>query len=459
MKQLTHVVWNEGMHLAQHHFQAQSRFFEDSVQFALTSLFFKPYGLVACELNAEALQNDTVALVHARGIMPDGLPFDIPGGDPALSTMAIRDRFSPTADGHLILLAVPAYRPDASNVAMSGAVATFESSMSPARYTADSVIVRDAITGRDERPLGVARKNFRLVLDGDATGADLSGLVTLPIARVKRDGAGHFMLDSEYIPPSLQIGASSRLMSLVTRLTEMLDAKAETLTHGRRGSSDEFAQREVASFWLLHAIQASVPTLRHYAQAKHIHPERLYVELARLAGSLCTFALDTHPRTLPLYDHDQPQASFDALDRHIRSHFDVVAPPARTAMPLVPSGQSLYSASIKDPRSFGPARWIIGIRSSLPASELAAHFPVLARVCSAKFVMELVKRGFPGLTVTHVPYPPPSIAPQSDMQYFEVTRAGPCWDTIMSTQQIGVYVPDGVLNPELELSVVMEGEG
>ena len=45
MKQLSRVVWNEGMHLAQHHFQAQSRYFEDAIQFALSSLFFAPYGL------------------------------------------------------------------------------------------------------------------------------------------------------------------------------------------------------------------------------------------------------------------------------------------------------------------------------------------------------------------------------------------------------------------------------
>jgi predicted component of type VI protein secretion system len=81
MKQLSRVVWNEGMHLAQHHFQAQSRYFEDTIQFALSSLFFAPYGLAGCELDAEAIRNDTISLVHARGVLPDGLPFDIPGSD------------------------------------------------------------------------------------------------------------------------------------------------------------------------------------------------------------------------------------------------------------------------------------------------------------------------------------------------------------------------------------------
>jgi type VI secretion system protein ImpJ len=147
----------QGMHLAQHHFQAQSRFFEDSVQFALTSLFFKPYGLVACELDAEALRNDTVSLVHARGIMPDGLPFDIPASDPSLNALPIRDRFSPTSDSHLVLLGIPEYRPDQANFATNGASAFGEPTT---RYTSEATVVRDDMTGRDERPLTIGRRVF-----------------------------------------------------------------------------------------------------------------------------------------------------------------------------------------------------------------------------------------------------------------------------------------------------------
>src|ERR1039458_7459202 len=68
MKLLSRVVWSEGMYLGPHHFQAQSRYFEDSIQFAVSSLWFEAYGVAGCELNGEALRNGTVSLVHARGI-------------------------------------------------------------------------------------------------------------------------------------------------------------------------------------------------------------------------------------------------------------------------------------------------------------------------------------------------------------------------------------------------------
>jgi type VI secretion system protein ImpJ len=311
------------------------------------------------------------------------------------------------------------------------------------------------MTGRDERSLTVGRKNFRLMLDGDASAAS-DGTVALPIARVRRDGAGHFVYDADYIAPSLHIGASPRLMSMTHRLVEILDAKADSLARGRRGSSDEFAQKEVASFWLLHTIHATVPTLRNFLQSKLVHPERLYAELARLAGALCTFSLDTHPRTLPAYDHDRPEACFDALDRHVRANLDVVAPTGRSTIPLTHSGQNLYTGMVKDPRSFGPAKWILGVRSSLPATELVARVPALAKVCSKKFVLELVKRAFPGLRIDHLPFPPAQISPRADTQYFAVERAGPCWDTIVSTQEVGVFVPDAIPSAELELAIVVD---
>ena len=453
MKQLSHIVWNEGMHLAQHHFQAQSRFFEDRVQFALTSLFFKPYGLSACELDHEALRNDTVSVVHARGIMPDGLPFDIPSSDPAIYPISVRERFSPTSDNQLLLIGIPAYEPDHANFATNGNGSFGEPSQ---RYTVESSVVRDEMTGRDERSLSLGKKNFRLLLDSDP-GAEADGLVTMPIARIRRDGTGHFAYDPDYIPPALHIGASPRLMSLLHRLLEILESKADSITRGRRGSSDEFAQREVASFWLLHTINAAVPTLRDYMQSKRVHPERLYMELARLGGALCTFALDAHPRGLPVYDHDHPDLAFDSLDRHIRAHLDVVAPSGRSAIAFSQTAPFLYTATVTDARAFGPSRWILGVRSSLTPGDIAIRFPQLAKVCSNKFVMELVRRAFPGLTLDYLPYPPASISPQPDMVYFSVQRAGPCWETIVQTHEVGVYVPEAIPIAAMELSVIADG--
>jgi len=54
------------MYLGPHHFQVQSRYFEDSIQFAASALQFETYGFVGFGLDAEALRNGTLSLLHAR---------------------------------------------------------------------------------------------------------------------------------------------------------------------------------------------------------------------------------------------------------------------------------------------------------------------------------------------------------------------------------------------------------
>jgi type VI secretion system protein ImpJ len=449
MKQLSRVVWNEGMHLAQHHFQAQSRYFEDSIQFTLAHLFYAPYGVAGCELDAAALRNGTVSLVHARGVMPDGLPFDIPSSDSAPAPLQIAELFSPTSDSHLVLLTIPAYQANGANCQLNG------NGTSPAgrtRYVAEAAMLTDNTTGRDEKAVSLGRKNFRLALDIETA----DDVVSLPIARIRRSGSGSFIYDPEYIPPCLHVGASGRLIQLLQRLVEILDAKGESMARGRVGGLGEFAQQEVASFWLLHAIHSSLPPLRHCLQTKRVRPEHLYVEMARLAGALCTFALDSHPRTLPGYDHGRLDECFHALDQHIRSHLELITPSGKITVPLVQEMPTFHMAALPDPRSFGPSRWILGVRSPMDGNQLANKFPHLVKVCARRFITELVRRSMPGATLQHLPVPPSAISPRSDWQYFAIGKSGPAWDTIVSTREIGVYIPAAFPEAQAELSILVE---
>jgi type VI secretion system protein ImpJ len=438
------------MHLAQHHFQAQSRYFEDTIQFALAHLFYAPYGVAGCELDAAALRNGTVSLIHARGVMPDGLPFDIPSSDSAPPALQIGDLFSPTQDSHRVLLTIPAYRANGANCQLNGNGASPGSRM---RYVAEPAMLTDITTGRDEKPVSLGRKNFRLALDAEVQGDDV---VALAIARVRRSGAGYFVYDPEYVPPCLHVGASPRLVQLLQRLVEILDAKGESMGRGRVGGIGEFAQQEVASFWLLHAIHSSLPPLRHWLQAKRVRPEQLYVDLARLAGALCTFALDSHPRDLPAYDHDRLDECFGALDQHIRAHLELITPSGKITVPLVQEMPAFHTAAITDSRAFGPSRWILGVRSPIDQMQLAQKLPHLVKVCARRFITELVRRAMPGAPLQHLPVPPAAIGPRSDWQYFAIGKAGPAWETVVSTREIGVYIPAAFPDAQAELSILVE---
>lgn len=104
----------------------------------------------------------------------------------------------------------------------------------------------------------------------------------------------------------------------------------------------------------------------------------------------------------------------------------------------------------------GAHRWFLGIRSNLGEAEVIARVPQLVKVCSAKFVSELVKRALAGLTLTHQPAPPSAIPAKLEMQYFSITRFGPFWDHIVQTRRLGIYIPGDLPDPEVELLVILE---
>ena len=456
MKLLSKVVWSEGMYLAPQHFQAQNRYFEDSLHFATSKLWKETYGFAACEVDSDALQNGIVALSYARGIFEDGLAFDVPEGstenqDSRLpQPRTFTDLFPPAVDHLTICLAVPRWSPDGRNCELEAV------SNGSTRYTREIEVLHDENTGRDEKQVSVARKNFRLILESEAT----PNLLTLPVTRIVRDGAGRFMADPTFIPPCLTVSASGRLMSLLGRLVEILEEKSAMVSQEQEQSKGKFqtglSARHVSQFWFLHAINSSLTPLRHILLSKHGHPEELFREMSRLAGALCTFSLDTHPRSLPVYDHRHLDVCFDALDEHIRRHLEIVVPAQAITIPLRQIDRYFYEAEIRDQRCFGRSRWILGVRSPIGEADLISKTPQFLKVCSSKFIPDLVKRAMAGLTLTHVQVPPSAIAAKIDSQYFTINRSGPCWEHIMQSRKVGVYVPGEVPSPVMELVVILD---
>ncbi|HEV3333991.1 MAG TPA: type VI secretion system baseplate subunit TssK [Bryobacteraceae bacterium] len=445
MRLLSRVVWSEGMYLGPHQFQAQNRYFEDSLHFAATAFGFQPYGLLGYSLDGDALRNGTACLLHARGLFADGLPFNMPECDPLPPPREIAELFPPTKDGLTVLLGVPTRKVGGANCAVADGAAD-------SRYVGEVRSFPDENTGNDERPVRVGRKNIRILLDSEKR----DGYVSMAIARVMRDGAGHYVFDPEFIPPCLQISASERLLLMVKQLIEILEEKSAALAGTGSGKVNEYSPREIASFWLLHAVNTGAAALQHLWQSKRGHPEEVFLELSRLAGSLCTFSLESHPRSLPLYDHERLGGCFAELERHIRRHLEIVVPTNAVQIPLHKTDNCFYEGDVTDARCFGPGRWVLGVHADMGDADLITKTPQLVKICSSKFVRELVKRAMPGLALTHLPVVPSAIRAKLESQYFGINRSGPFWIHITETKRVGVYVPEDLPNPELDLTVVLD---
>lgn len=433
------------MYLGPHHFQAQSRYFEDSIRFSTANLWFEPWGLIALKLDAEALKNGTVSIVHCRGIFPDAMPFHMPEADPLPAPRPVEGHFPRSGDGVVVSLAIPARKAEGLNCVLPGSKAE------GVRFTVQAEVRHDETNGRDEKEVNLGAKNLRLVFETE----DNTGLILQPVARIIRESSGHYAFDPNYIPPSLRLSASDRLMSLLARLIEILEEKSASFSK-RRTSWIETATREVSAFWLTHTINSSLAPLRHLYYTKRGHPDELYQEMLRLGGALCTFALDSHPRSLPLYNHNQLTDCFSDLDYHIRRHLEIIIPTQYIEIPLNKRADYFYEAEITDQRALNKSRWVIGVRSEIGEAPVIANTQRLVKLCSKEFIPRLVQQALPGLVMTHLPIAPSQIPAKVDYSYFSITQAGPCWEHMVKTRKLGLYVPGEIPNPELELLVILE---
>ncbi len=71
------VVWSEGMFLSPQHFQQQERYVEHFTREFAGQISPNAYGLTSLELDRSMLNIGKVSVRRAKGIFPDGTPFEI----------------------------------------------------------------------------------------------------------------------------------------------------------------------------------------------------------------------------------------------------------------------------------------------------------------------------------------------------------------------------------------------
>ena len=157
MRLLSRVVWSEGMYLGPHHFQVQSRYFEDSLGFAISTLWYASYGLAGIEMDPEALLKGEVAIRCARGIFQDGPAFPHAGERLVPSSVPSAVCFPPTRDSLRVLLAIPPLKSRGVNCMLEPPLPAIPPD---SRFVAESAVLQDDTTGVDERPVSLGRKAF-----------------------------------------------------------------------------------------------------------------------------------------------------------------------------------------------------------------------------------------------------------------------------------------------------------
>eukprot|EP01132_Coremiostelium_polycephalum_P017532 gene17532-20980_t len=127
------VVWSEGMFIGTQHFQQHDRYLENLIDARSRPLSAGAWGFSELLIDQGLLAQGKLAIVSARGLLPDGTPFNIPQDDLAPSPLNIDDNLR---DG-LVYLALPLKRAGARDTVDEG------EALEAARYVSQVREVRD----------------------------------------------------------------------------------------------------------------------------------------------------------------------------------------------------------------------------------------------------------------------------------------------------------------------------
>ncbi|MEC7119175.1 MAG: type VI secretion system baseplate subunit TssK [Pseudomonadota bacterium] len=440
------VLWGEGLFLRPQHFQMQDQYHEARLAETMRLLHPYAFGIKHVMLDQQMLSSGLLAFTDIQLVWPDGDLFQAPAQDLLPAPQQLDG--SNLADQVIVYLATHALRVGHANV-------TDPDKGRHARFMQSSTQADDLFTSASPTHVLTLQRHARIVLEGQ----DMDDLITLPIARIKRNAAGIYEQDHNFIPPLLHLTSSPCLLALLRRLLSVIQTKVSALyNHHREPGQNilEFRSGDIASFWLLHTLNAGYSSLMHLLQNAGLHPERLHQELLRLTSSLLTFSKAYHLEDLPAYTHFSPAKGFHQLDQMIRDLLDTVISSRFLTIPLQETKPAYFIGHLQSDRIDASARLYLSISSSLPVHELVSSVPIRFKVGSPDDVEQRVLAALSGVTLTHVSQVPAAIPIRPGCTYFAIEPHGALYEKTLQAESICIYVPTGFDDLKIELMAIIQ---
>ncbi|EQC4553600.1 type VI secretion system baseplate subunit TssK [Cronobacter malonaticus] len=439
-------LWTRGVMVSPQHFQCQAAFAAWHAECIAQTGVMNPWGVLRAELDADALKQGRVKASHLAVRFPDGTLIDSDSADalPPTLTLSEAQRSDVT-----VLLALPQLYDNGGNCLLPDEVAE-----RPVRYRQRWHQVRNRY-GDDSREIAVMQHELTLRLDSQ----DNSDYLVCPVARLHRDMQGAWTQDSAFLPPLLNLKASPWLSGQLEQLLMQLRTRLARLMAMRRESNErmaDFAVADVSLFWLLNALNSAEPVLGNFQRHPQVHPERLYQELVRLAGSLLTFSLEHTVSNIPVYRHGHLSDVFPSLFDLLGDLLEASLPSRVVAIDLFQDKRlRQWTARLHDPRLREEVDFYLSVRSTLPVAQLLEQFPQQCKVGSPDEVGEVINASRQGIPLRSLSHVPAAIPLRLENQYFALNMTHPAAHSMLVAGSCVFYVPGTLGEPELELYAVL----
>ncbi|EGT4281638.1 type VI secretion system baseplate subunit TssK [Cronobacter malonaticus] len=441
-------LWNEGALLSPQQFQQQSAWeaFTNAGVSALSTPF--PWGVESVELDDELLSSGRIQVRALRLWLPDGTLVDTLNSDIPPPPRELNPGELAGQDSVTLLLALPLMQPGIINVQKTASVPE-----RPLRYREEWVSLPD-VFGSEEESVAVAHFNLALRFGHENN----ESWQTCSVSRLVRDGHGGWRQDASFIPPMALFSASAMLRERLVLLNRQLRSRRQRLMSMRRESNErlaDFAVADVSLFWLLNALNSHARVLSEYERFPARHPEQVWAELARLAGSMLTFSLEHDLDVIPGYDHAEPEHTFPRLFDLITELLEASLPSRVIALPMTRLDELTWKTSLHDMRLREEADFYLSVRSDIPAWHIAERFPALCKAGSPDEVNAVSISALNGIPLIPVTRVPAALPVRLENHYFALDMESVAARDMLEQGVCMFYVPSLLGALEIELFAVL----
>jgi type VI secretion system protein ImpJ len=432
------------MFLSPQHFQQQERYFERFVDSKCSAYGMYGWGLQEFELDKELLKLGKIVIIHAKGVFPDGTPFNFPDIDEPPPVFVVPEN----THNSIVYLGVPVKRSGAMDVV------TDITSQGLARYYSHDQDIRDVTTDSGENlSLEVGKLRLRLLLESD----DRSGYACFGILQISESREDkNIILDDNYIATCLDCNIAPQLVGFLSEIVGLLHHRAEAIA-GRLADANRGGTAEVADYMMLQFINRIEPMCLHLSQMNGLHPIDLYAQIIQIAGELSTFVTkNKRPPSFSPYLHNELEDSFVPILDSIRNGLSTVYEQTAISLNLEEKNYGIKVAKITDRSLIGSAMFVLAARADVKQSALRSGLPAQLKIASVERIRQLVNAGISGINMKAIPVAPRQIPYRSGYTYFELDNQSGFWKELQNSGGIAMHVGGEFPGLELEFWAIRQ---
>ena len=445
MEPVKPVFWYQGLFLQPQHFQQYDVYFQSLLKPLFTHL--QPYfwGVYTYNIQEASLANQTFVISRGEFLFQDGTWISIPGNTVAQSRNINKEELE-AGKPFKVYLGLRKWDHHKENVSilenhddLSIVGTRFISGIDPEN-------VKDIHQGGKSAHVKLLQYVLKVFWENETD--NLPDYHLIPVAELVYD-EDEIILSRDFIPPVISVASSDALQQILHNIREQITSrcrKLEEYKSPREMQTSEIDTTYIIYLMALRSLNRYVPLLHHMTETPDIHPWTVYGLIRQIIGELSTFTnridslgkLIDGTSLLSDYDHENLRRCYDEAQTLVGELLSAIVIGPENIIRLIRDGY-YFKAQIPQETFEKNTVFYLGLRTAENQSKVLESMKNIAKVSSSDYMMTLVGRALPGISLEYSLVSPPGLPTRPNSYYFKINQSDPQWVEIQKSQDICLY--------------------